>query len=260
VGESSVITVTVLGSGDAFFSGGRGSSCYLVEDGRGAFTVDLGPSGPLALTRLGIAPGQLDALLLTHLHADHVGGVPFILHTDDRKGRTRPLRLMGPPGTGSHVASLHAACYPRAAREGKGFIFPLDVSELAPDTAGDLAGRIVRALPANHQSPPNVALMLRVETAGRVLAFTGDTGDCDALRPLAQGADLLVCECTLAEPGKTKHLSVAQLRTILPTLGVRRILLSHLSAEARAAAPTLARDLRPEQSLTVADDLLRVAV
>ena len=64
--------VTALGSGDAFFSSGRGHTCWLVDDERGTFAVDFGATALLALKRLGRDPAQIGAIHLTHLHGDHV--------------------------------------------------------------------------------------------------------------------------------------------------------------------------------------------
>ena len=67
----------ILGCGDAFGSGGRNQSGYLVEANDRLFLLDCGPTTLLAMKRAGIDPGRLDAILVSHLHGDHFGGIPF---------------------------------------------------------------------------------------------------------------------------------------------------------------------------------------
>ena len=67
----------VLGCGDAFGSGGRHQSGYLFEASDRLFLLDCGPTTLLAMKRAGFAPRRLDAIILSHLHGDHFGGIPF---------------------------------------------------------------------------------------------------------------------------------------------------------------------------------------
>ena len=71
--------VHILGCGDAFGSGGRNNSGYLVEAGDRLFLLDCGPTTLLAMKRAGFNPRRLDAIFLSHLHGDHCAGVPFFL-------------------------------------------------------------------------------------------------------------------------------------------------------------------------------------
>ncbi|HEY7218131.1 MAG TPA: MBL fold metallo-hydrolase, partial [Candidatus Binatia bacterium] len=68
----------ILGCGDAFGSGGRNQSGYLVETNDRLFLLDCGPTTLLAMKRAGLAPQQLNAIFLSHLHGDHFGGIPFL--------------------------------------------------------------------------------------------------------------------------------------------------------------------------------------
>ena len=236
-------TITALGSGDAFSAAGRGHTCWLLEDELGLALVDAGGSVLAALHRAGVAPERIAAIHFTHLHGDHIAGWPFLLLDGlYRARRTARLEVTGPPGTRERLAALWAACYPDAAR--KPLPFAVDLVELAPGEEAQVAGRKIVALAARHQAPPQVALSLRVEVPGRVLAFTGDTGPHQGLRALAAGAAALISECSEldgdgGDPALRKHLAWSDLRGILPTLGVRRVLLGHLGADARAAASAI---------------------
>ena len=90
----------ILGCGDAFGSGGRNQSAYLVEASDRLFLLDCGPTALLAMKRAGFDPRRLDAIILSHLHGDHFGGLPFFfIEYLYQKPRGYPLIIAGPEGT-----------------------------------------------------------------------------------------------------------------------------------------------------------------
>src|SRR5690242_21188722 len=94
------LTVRFVGSGDSFGSGGRFQTCIVVDGPGIRFAIDFGASSLIALARAGIAPNSLDAVLLTHLHGDPCGRVPFlVLDALPAARRDRPLTVAGPVGT-----------------------------------------------------------------------------------------------------------------------------------------------------------------
>src|ERR1044071_3245541 len=99
--------LTILGCGDAFGSGGRNNSGYLVEAGGRMFLLDCGPTTLLALKRAGFDPARIDAVFLSHLHGDHAAGLPFFF-TDylHEHPRARPLHVAGPSGTEERVRGM----------------------------------------------------------------------------------------------------------------------------------------------------------
>jgi ribonuclease BN (tRNA processing enzyme) len=106
--------LTILGSGDAFSGGGRLPSCYLVETGEAVFLLDCGPSILPALKRMGRSTNDFDVIVLSHLHGDHIGGLPFLLidaiYPAQRK---TPLTLVGPPGLEARFRLACEVFYPR---------------------------------------------------------------------------------------------------------------------------------------------------
>src|SRR5215468_843190 len=110
------VSVRFVGSGDAFGSGGRFQTCIVVDGPGVRFAIDFGASSLIALARLGIHPNTLDAILLTHLHGDHCGGVPFLLIDAMLAARReRPLIVGGPAGTAAHLDHLREALFPGSA-------------------------------------------------------------------------------------------------------------------------------------------------
>ncbi|MCA9548331.1 MAG: MBL fold metallo-hydrolase [Myxococcales bacterium] len=235
-----------LGTADAFAHGARGNACYWIEDAAGVVAVDFGPTALMQARRFGCDLARLDGLYLTHLHGDHIGGLPVLLvELVYGQKRTRPFTIAGPPGTQARVEALWAATFP-SVLEG----LPFEFRWLEWDVPGAVPalGRTVHAIQARHDRLA-VATSLRIDGPRHRLAFSGDTGWQPELAALVQGADLFVCECSGVDTGYWGHLSVAELVQHRDELQVGRLVVSHLSVESRAAAHRTAA-LRA----TVADD------
>ena len=97
------LQLQVLGCGDAFSSGGRLHTCFLLQNGTGGGALpptllDCGATSLAAMKGRGIEPATIRAILITHLHGDHFGGLPFLLaDAHYRARRTEPLTLAGHP-------------------------------------------------------------------------------------------------------------------------------------------------------------------
>lgn len=221
--------LTVLGSGDAFGSGGRFHSAYLVEAPGATFLLDCGPSILQALKRAQMCPERLDFVLLTHLHGDHFAGVPF-LFMDYRyeSCRTRPFTVFGPPDVERRVKKLFSALYEKTANEPSPF--PIEYRELAADTVTEIAGVRVTPLRVPHVAEL-VSFAYRIEVGGKTLVYSGDTGWTDDLVAHARGADLFVCECSTFETKLDIHVSYPEIARCASALGCKRLLLTHLGSE-----------------------------
>lgn len=229
--------VTFAGSGDAFGSGGRLQACLVVEAAGSRILVDCGATSLVALRRLRVEPSGIDAVLLSHLHGDHFGGVPFlVLDAQLVSKRTRPLVVAGPRGTRSRVEAAMEVLFPGSSRVERAFA--LDLEELEPERPWTLGPFSVTPFVVDHASgaPP---FALRVAAEGRVLAYTGDTAWTDTLVAAAQGADLLVAEAYFADKRVRYHLDYATLAAHLPEIGAKRVIVTHMSAEMLERAASL---------------------
>ena len=221
--------VTVLGSGDAFSSGGRGHSAYLIETAGSTFLLDCGSQVLQAMKRLGHDPARLDFVLLSHLHGDHFGGVPF-LFMDYRyeSRRRRPFAVYGPPATGRRVDQLFDALYEHTATEPSPF--PLSCHELPPHTPTQIGDLTVSAVPVPH-AEGMVCYALRISAGGKTLLYSGDSAWTDDYLALARDVDLFICECTYFETRLSIHMSYPELAAKAAQLGCRRLVLTHLGSE-----------------------------
>jgi ribonuclease BN (tRNA processing enzyme) len=224
-----VMRVTVLGSGDAFGAGGRFHSAYLTEVDGATFLLDCGPSILQAAKRVAWDLGKLDAVLITHLHGDHFGGVPFLfMEYLYETPRTRPLVIYGPEGTERRVKCLFSALYERSANEP--LPFPVIYHELEPGQTITLGAASVTAVRVHHV-PELTAFGYRVEVNGRTLLYSGDTAWTDELAEHARGVDLFLCECSTFETQLDIHVSYPEIASRARELGCRRLVLSHLGRE-----------------------------
>jgi ribonuclease BN (tRNA processing enzyme) len=220
--------LTVLGSGDAFGSGGRLNSAYLVEAPGVTFMIDCGTTVLQGLKRCSIDPGRIDFVCVSHLHGDHFGGVPFLfMDFLYESRRTRPITICGPPGTERRVQELFRALYRRQAGEA----MPYDVVfvELPPGRT------MVQGVALEAFAVPHVAELVcygfRIGVAGRTIVYSGDTGWTDDFIARTSGADLFICECSTFETQLDIHVSYPDVARHASALGCRRLLLSHLGAE-----------------------------
>ena len=224
-----MVRLTVLGSGDAFGAGGRLHSAYLVEAPGQTFLLDCGPSVLQAMKRLGRDPGAIDFVVLSHLHGDHFGGVPFLfmeyryLHE-----RARPFTVYGPPGTERRVRMLYTALYEQNA--GEAASYPIAFEELQPGAARTVGGVRIVPFRVPHVSEL-VSLGFRIEVGGRVIVYSGDSAWTEEFVQQTRGADLFLCECSTYETRLAIHVSYPEIAARAADLGCRRLVQTHLGNE-----------------------------
>lgn len=235
------VQVLILGSGDAFFASGRHHSAYLVRSGSATFLLDCGSTALASLKRHGVAPGSIDAVLLSHLHGDHFSGLPFLfLEYLYVEHRSRPLTIAGPPGTEDRVRRLFHTMYPETAESP--LPFPIRYLEMLPDSA--LAVGVVRVEPFRvpHQEK-EISLALAVHVEGRKILYSGDTGWTEELVERAAGTDLFICECCFYETRVPFHLDYPRLLENRSRFGTNRLVLTHLGREVLSRAEDLELEL-----------------
>jgi ribonuclease BN (tRNA processing enzyme) len=218
--------LTVIGCSGSFAGPASAASCYLVEadDEQGRtwrILLDLG-SGALGALQRYTAADAVDAVFFSHLHPDHCLDLCgyYVLRKYHPGGALPPIPVWGPAG----VAERMSRAYDLPERHGMTSEF--DFLEYAgPVDVGPLR---VRPVLVAH---PVTAYGLRVEAGGRTLAYTGDTGPCEALDVLAGGADLLLAEASFREGDdnpRDLHLTGRDAGEVAARNQVPRLVVTHV--------------------------------
>lgn len=220
---------TFIGTSDAFGAGGRRQAAIFVETQGGGLLLDCAPTTGTGLAALGIARDAVDAIVLSHFHADHFAGVPQLLlaaiYEDERR---HPLLIAGPAGVEARVhGAADAIGYPLRDRA---MPFALRFVEVVAGLPAEIGPARVTSFATRHD--PNACPHgIAVEGDGRRLVYSGDTGWFDGLPAHARGADLFVCECTFYENPLPDHLSYRVLDEQRSRFGCERLVLTHLGSE-----------------------------
>ena len=229
--------LTFIGSGDAFGSGGRFNTCILVRGARRCFLIDCGATSLIALKRAQIDLDVIDGVMLTHLHGDHFGGLPFLLlDAQLMSKRRRPIFIWGPEGFEARLAALREALFPGSSTAA--LKFGIEIATHRSGVRYETDGLAVTPLPAVH-SAGSPCFALRVECESKTIAYSGDTAWTDALIAAGRGADLLICECSSFERDLPGHLSWRTLAAKLPSIGAKRVVLTHMNPDMLARAGAL---------------------
>ncbi len=230
----------ILGCGDAFGSGGRNQSSYLIDADDRLFLLDCGPTALLAMKRAGFDPRRLDAILLSHLHGDHFGGIPFFLiEYLYQRPPYRPLAIAGPPGTEEHVGQLFQVMYGSSSVKPMPFV---QFRELNPEQSANVKEIEVFPFEVPHQAHA-VSLGLKVAYQGKKILFSGDSLWTDRLIAEAREVDLFLCECSFFKPQPGMHVNYAALQADLARVRCKKLLLTHLGEEMLAHEKEIAAPL-----------------
>lgn len=219
--------LTIVGSGDAFGSGGRLQTCFHVSTGGSRFLIDCGASSLIGMERAGLDPAGVDAIFISHLHGDHFAGlVWWVLYARHVEKRSSPLHIIGPRGIKERYLTIAEALF--AGSTQKEDQFELKFHEHDLEKPYEWRGITCSAVEVSHPSgAPSHGL--RFDTGEKSLSYSGDTEWVDGIFSLAERVDLHINECFAYEAGIRYHTSWKVLREKLSDLSARRILLTHMS-------------------------------
>lgn len=237
------VSVTLLGTGSPLPSPDRAGPATLVRAGDATLLVDCGRGVVMRLAAAGVAPPALTAVLLTHLHSDHITDLNDIVTTAWVMSPVpSPLRVIGPPGTQGVVDGLLAmlAADERYRLDHHDDLTAgpvVEVDEVEPGEVRDLAGATVTVHRTDHR-PVTPTVGYRIEHDGAVAAIAGDTVPCPDVDALCTGADLYVQ--TVIREDLVRAIPNARLQDILDyhstvehaaqtaaRAGVRTLVLTH---------------------------------
>lgn len=246
--QQSAGCLIVLGSGTPVPDPDRAGPAYAVVYGERTFLFDAGSGIMRRVAAAGLAIDGASRLFLTHLHSDHTLGLPDVMLTTWVMGRTRPLSIVGPPGTQRMTELILSAWQEDVAMRTEGLEHGqragerVHVSETRGGIVYDSAGVRITAIRVPHGDWAT-SLGYIVETPTRKFALSGDTGPSDAFFAAAKGVDVLVHESYPSvrlrpenRPGgdewprymHTFHTSDVEIGTLAAKYAIKSVVLSHV--------------------------------
>jgi ribonuclease BN (tRNA processing enzyme) len=220
------VRLTVIGASGSYPGPDSPASCYLLEteyEGRTfRMLLDMG-SGALGVLHRFIDPCSVEAVLLSHLHADHCLDLTgfYVLRRYHPTGAQPRIPCWGPVDTDRRMAKAYDLDEDPGMNEEFDFrLYPEETFTVGPF---EVTARMVA-----HPVP---AYGLRIRADGRTLAYSGDTGTCDALVEIARDADFFLCEASFLEGHDNPpdlHLTGAEAGVMATEAGAKRLVLTHV--------------------------------
>jgi ribonuclease BN (tRNA processing enzyme) len=235
----------------------RGAAGYLVIAGDERMMLDCGPGSTRKLAQAGCALNDLDRVMVSHFHTDHVNDLAAVIFGSRIPGhlRTRPLELVGPVGLKNHYEKL-VGVYGKwiVPEEFELKIFEMDAS-LTLEASIDFKYSRAKALAVAHSHP---SIGYRIETEAGAIVYSGDTDYCDSIIELCKDAALAVLECSSPDEEKIQgHLTPGLAGKIASAANVKHLVLTHFYPVCYGA-DILGQCRRAYQGeITLAEDLMR---
>lgn len=216
--------LAILGSGSAFSDTGHQAG-YLIDR---RLLLDCGAPAPLLLSRMGVDLAEVETVVISHLHGDHVGQLPMLLVA---RAVTRPdaspLLVLGPRDLADHLRRLGELSL--GAHFWNSFYeqHPPVLREVEAGTAEEMGTHTIEFFEVEHV-PQLHCLAMRVATPEVSLGYSGDTTLCPGLRRLAGSVDHLLCECTGWSKPAPIHLWKEEVEQLMREFPQTSFLLTHL--------------------------------
>lgn len=224
--------LTILGSGTYQPELERHGSAYLIQTASKNICFDFGRGAIEQLLKVGVHVNQIDALFITHWHPDHVSDLLSLIHITIAGPadhglwpiRKKPLKIFGPVETKERLDYLRKSSFLDSFDlEGK-----IEIKEITEDIIG-LNDIKVYSYPTIH-NPETKCLCYRLESEGKIFAYSGDTVESDGLAKAIKNADLAIIEAAWPDEVKPKtHFTGSRAGKFAAENGVKKLIITHMA-------------------------------
>ncbi len=253
--------LTILGSGTYQPDNKRHTAGYLIQTNDQNIVFDFGRGALDQLLRLGVRYYDIDVIFISHMHPDHASALISFLHIAlaepgkeiENKRRTKDITIYGPKKFKVQIVSILKAFTLHSHTPKKKIMF----KELAGGDVVRGQGWKLLCFTARHRIP---ALCFRLESQGRVLAYSGDTEDCPGLRNACRDAGVAIVETSWPSKMQPKtHMSGDIVGMVAQQSGVKKLVATHI-APYYLNNFNVRADLKKHYSgrIVIAKDLLRI--
>ena len=220
--------LTILGSGTCFPELDRHFSSYLIQTDGLNLVFDFGRGALDGLLKAGIGYYDIDMVFLTHLHLDHfseLSALLFISLTEPlgEELRKKDLVIYGPQGFIERYDYLEKVFNLKKYKPK----YKIVIRELKNEDITEINGCVVKNYQVEH-SKFSPSLSYRIESEDKILAYSGDSGDCEGLKKACQDSDLAILEATMGEELKEGHLNGALSGRIAQESNAKKLILTHI--------------------------------
>ncbi len=222
----SKVRLLFLGTGDYANTGARANQAIWIQSNNTNVLLECGPTTLYRMQQERLNPDDLQAVLVTHFHADHFIGLVFLdlaLTLDWNRHRT--ITYAGPKGLTDHFIEAYKICYGDFYPN---YQFPRNFEEYFPKQTYNLEGIKIFPIPMKHRKE---SLGYRIIIEDKIIAFTGDTAWHEDISSLSKDADILITECVEYQKNAKNHLSYQELIENSSSLKAKKIVLTHVGKE-----------------------------
>jgi ribonuclease BN (tRNA processing enzyme) len=228
---SNGLKLTILGSGTNVPELDRHGAGYLVQTEKLNLVFDFGRGVLDGLLKQGLNYADINVIFITHFHADHFSELSTLLFLSlteppGRELRTKDLIIYGPQGFKERYNYLEKAFDLKKYKPK----YQIIVKELKDKDVVKINNTVIKSYKVEH-SQSHLCLSYRIESAGKILIYGGDSGDCEGLRKSCQDSDVAVLEANMGEKTIEMHLNGEQAGKIAQEAGVKKLILTHIHSD-----------------------------